>query len=61
MDKVFRELLELKEEVITARTPVKGVKYACGCVAGSDRLVLYMFFPQTCITHNKPIVGFWRD
>lgn len=61
MDKAFKELLEVKKALLTARTPVKGVKYDCGCVAGSDRLVMFMFFPQNCIEHKKPIVAFWRE
>lgn len=50
-----------KEKVkLKATDPINGVKYECGCVAGSDQLVMLMFFPQKCITHKKPITGFWK-
>jgi len=39
---------------------VKGVKYACGCYMGSDRLVPLCAIPKLCVTHGKKIVAFWR-
>ena len=49
-----------KKVSLKATDPTKGVKYECGCVAGSDQLVMLMFFPKKCIYHEKPITGFWR-
>ena len=45
---------------LSPHTSIKGVKYKCGCVAGSDRLVMFMFFPKKCANCKKPISGFWR-
>lgn len=47
-------------EVLSQRSLINGVKYKCGCVRGSDKLVPFMFFPKNCIDCEKPIVGFWR-
>lgn len=45
---------------LEAKSMINGVKYGCGCVAGSDRKAMFMFFPPKCRVHKKPITGFWR-
>ena len=41
-------------------TLINGVKYECGCVCGSDKLVPFMFFSKSCLEHGNPVMGFWR-
>jgi len=36
-------------------TPVRGVKYTCGCVSGSDRDFPARFAPSECVHHKNPI------
>lgn len=45
---------------LNGKSMIHGVKYSCGCVAGSDKKAMFMFFPKECRLHKKPIIGFWR-
>lgn len=39
---------------------IRGVKYSCGCFAGSDRNIPFAAVYRRCILHGKPIIKIFR-
>jgi len=40
---------------------VKGAKYKCGCVCGSDRPVDIRSIPKKCMTHGEPVSFYFSE